>query len=124
MKEVKVGEVVFSETSLGIIAGPCVIENREHSLKMALEIKKISESVKIPIIFKSSFDKANRTSIKSFRGPGIEEGLKILSNFIFSVSNCNPTWTTKNFIADAIKGIRDVVGDIYRDIWLKRNSWK
>ena len=79
MKEVKIGEVVFSETSLGVIAGPCVIENREHSLKMALEIKKISESVKIPIIFKSSFDKANRTSIKSFRGPGIEEGLKILS---------------------------------------------
>jgi len=83
MKEVKVGEVVFSETSLGIIAGPCVIENREHSLKMALEIKKISESVKIPIIFKSSFDKANRTSIKSFRGPGIEEGLKILSEVKF-----------------------------------------
>ena len=40
MKEVKIGEVVFSETSLGVIAGPCVIENREHSLEMALEIKK------------------------------------------------------------------------------------
>ena len=80
MKEVKIGNVTFSEKHLGIIAGPCVIESRDHSLRMANEIKKISDDIEIPIIFKSSFDKANRTSIKSFRGPGIDEGIKILSD--------------------------------------------
>ena len=80
MKEVKIGNVTFSEKHLGIIAGPCVIESRDHSLRMANEIKKISEDTELPIIFKSSFDKANRTSIKSFRGPGIDEGIKILSD--------------------------------------------
>ena len=80
MKEVKVGKVIFSEKHLGVIAGPCVIESRDHSLKMASEIKQISDKIKLPIIFKSSFDKANRTSIKSFRGPGIDKGIKILSD--------------------------------------------
>jgi 2-dehydro-3-deoxyphosphooctonate aldolase (KDO 8-P synthase) len=80
LKEIKVGEVVFGDNNLGIIAGPCVIENREHSLKMSSTINEISRKVHLPIIFKSSFDKANRTSIESFRGPGIEEGLKILSD--------------------------------------------
>ena len=80
MKEVKIGNVTFSEKHLGIIAGPCVIESRDHSLGMAYEIKKISDDIELPIIFKSSFDKANRTSIKSFRGPGIDEGIKILSD--------------------------------------------
>ena len=80
MKEVKIGNVTFSEKHLGIIAGPCVIEGRDHSLRMANEIKKISDDIELPIIFKSSFDKANRTSIKSFRGPGIDEGIKILSD--------------------------------------------
>ena len=80
MKEVNIGNVTFSEKHLGIIAGPCVIESRDHSLRMANEIKKISDDTELPIIFKSSFDKANRTSIKSFRGPGIEEGITILSD--------------------------------------------
>ena len=80
MKEVKIGNVTFSDKHLGIIAGPCVIEDRDHSLRMANEIKKISDDTELPIIFKSSFDKANRTSIKSFRGPGIDEGIKILSD--------------------------------------------
>tara|TARA_Y100000591_G_scaffold65512_1_gene54150 strand:- start:86 stop:898 length:813 start_codon:yes stop_codon:yes gene_type:complete len=80
LKEVKIGNVTFSDKHLGIIAGPCVIESRDHSLRMANEIKKISDDTELPIIFKSSFDKANRTSIKSFRGPGIDEGIKILSD--------------------------------------------
>ena len=80
MKDIKVGNVIFGKDNLGIIAGPCVIENRDHSLEMSYAIKEISEDIGIPIIFKSSFDKANRTSIKSFRGPGIEEGMKILSD--------------------------------------------
>ena len=80
MKNIKVGNVIFGKDNLGIIAGPCVIENRDHSLEMSYAIKEVSEDVGIPIIFKSSFDKANRTSIKSFRGPGIQEGMRILSD--------------------------------------------
>ena len=80
MRDIKVGNVIFGKDNLGIIAGPCVIENRDHSLEMSYALKEVSEDVDIPIIFKSSFDKANRTSIKSFRGPGIEEGMRILSD--------------------------------------------
>ena len=80
MRDIKVGNVIFGKDNLGIIAGPCVIENRDHSLEMSYAIKEVSEDVGIPIIFKSSFDKANRTSLKSFRGPGIEEGMRILSD--------------------------------------------
>ena len=80
MRDIKVGNVIFGKDNLGIIAGPCVIENRDHSLEMSYAIKEVSENVGIPIIFKSSFDKANRTSIKSFRGPGIHEGMRILSD--------------------------------------------
>jgi 2-dehydro-3-deoxyphosphooctonate aldolase (KDO 8-P synthase) len=60
------------------IAGPCVIESRDHALMMARTIAKIRDAMKINLVFKSSFDKANRTSIESFRGPGLEEGLEIL----------------------------------------------
>ena len=80
MRDIKVGNVIFGKDNLGIIAGPCVIENRDHSLEMSYAIKGVSEDIGIPIIFKSSFDKANRTSIKSFRGPGIEKGVRILSD--------------------------------------------
>ena len=80
MRDIKVGNVIFGKDNLGIIAGPCVIENCDHSLEMSYAIKEVSEDVGIPIIFKSSFDKANRTSIKSFRGPGIQEGMRILSD--------------------------------------------
>lgn len=61
------------------VGGPCVIEGREHTLKMCESIKRITDELGIPFVFKASFDKANRTSIKSFRGPGIDEGLKILN---------------------------------------------
>ncbi|KAM7278766.1 hypothetical protein ACFE04_005900 [Oxalis oulophora] len=61
-----------------VLAGPNVIESEEHIFKMAKHIKHITTKLGLPLIFKSSFDKANRTSSKSFRGPGLEEGLKIL----------------------------------------------
>lgn len=60
------------------IAGPCVIESRDHALKMARTLRKLRDDLGINLVFKSSFDKANRTSIESFRGPGLEEGLEIL----------------------------------------------
>jgi 2-dehydro-3-deoxyphosphooctonate aldolase (KDO 8-P synthase) len=62
---------------LFLIAGPCVIESRDHVLFMAAALKKIAGECGIPFVFKASFDKANRTSINSFRGPGLDEGLKL-----------------------------------------------
>lgn len=61
-----------------VIAGPCVIESEEITLRIAEELKEIAQSLDIEFYFKASFDKANRTSIESFRGPGLEEGLRIL----------------------------------------------
>ena len=65
-------------SALFLIAGPCVIESEEHALKMAEEISAVARKLQIPYIFKASYDKANRTSLHSFRGPGLEEGLRIL----------------------------------------------
>jgi 2-dehydro-3-deoxyphosphooctonate aldolase (KDO 8-P synthase) len=81
MNEVKVGEIrIGNGNPLVLIAGPCVIENEEVTLETARRLKEICAGLKIPFIFKSSFDKANRTSLSSFRGPGIEKGLRILEN--------------------------------------------
>ena len=60
------------------IAGPCVIESRQHALAMGRTLRKLRDELNINLVFKSSFDKANRSSIDSFRGPGLEEGLAIL----------------------------------------------
>ena len=76
---VKVGGVHFGGDKLPIIAGPCVIESRDHALKMAEAIAEITDSLDLPYVFKSSYDKANRTSVKSFRGLGMKQGLDILS---------------------------------------------
>ena len=63
---------------LFLIAGPCVIESEEHAIRMAEIIKGVTRSLNLPFIFKASYDKANRTSIRSFRGPGLKEGLRVL----------------------------------------------
>jgi 2-dehydro-3-deoxyphosphooctonate aldolase (KDO 8-P synthase) len=64
--------------NLFLIAGPCVIESEKHAIFMAEVIKGVTRSLNIPFIFKASYDKANRTSMRSFRGPGLAEGLRIL----------------------------------------------
>ena len=63
-----------------LIAGPCVIESKELSIEVAGQLKDLTSELEIPFIYKSSFDKANRSSHDSYRGPGIEKGLKILSD--------------------------------------------
>jgi 2-dehydro-3-deoxyphosphooctonate aldolase (KDO 8-P synthase) len=68
----------IGDGGLFLIAGPCVIESEEHALFMAEVIKGVTRSLNFPFIFKASYDKANRTSIRSFRGPGLSEGLRIL----------------------------------------------
>ena len=74
----QVGDVTIGGDKLFLIAGPCVIESEAHALKMAESIAGVTRALRLPLIFKASYDKANRTSIKSFRGPGLEEGLRIL----------------------------------------------
>lgn len=73
-----IGNVSIGSGELFFIAGPCVIESEAHALKMAESIASICRDLGLPYIFKASYDKANRTSLKSFRGPGIVEGLRIL----------------------------------------------
>jgi 2-dehydro-3-deoxyphosphooctonate aldolase (KDO 8-P synthase) len=64
---------------LAFVLGPCVIESEGHAIDTAVALQQIASSVGVPIVFKASFDKANRTSIASFRGPGLEEGLRVLA---------------------------------------------
>ena len=78
-REINIGGVhIGGENPLALIAGPCVIESEKQTLDTAEKIKKISVDCGIPFIFKSSYDKANRTSINSYRGPGLVDGLSIL----------------------------------------------
>lgn len=80
MKTVNIGDLqVGGGKGLFLLAGPCVIESPERILHIGRTMKDICDRVGIPYIFKASFDKANRSSYNSFRGPGIEEGLRILS---------------------------------------------
>lgn len=76
---VDIGKIqVSNKLPLLLIAGPCVIESQALAEEVAGHLQEITQKLDIPFIYKSSFDKANRTSLKSYRGPGIEEGLKIL----------------------------------------------
>ena len=79
-KLVKAGNVeIGGGRPLAVIAGPCVIESRESALRHADTLKKTADRVGVPYIFKSSYDKANRSSVNSFRGPGMVKGLEILA---------------------------------------------
>jgi 2-dehydro-3-deoxyphosphooctonate aldolase (KDO 8-P synthase) len=74
----EIGPVRVGEGQLFLIAGPCVIESEAHARRMAEAIQRITSDLGVPYIFKASYDKANRTSVKSFRGPGLVEGTRIL----------------------------------------------
>jgi 2-dehydro-3-deoxyphosphooctonate aldolase (KDO 8-P synthase) len=77
-KPFKVGNATFGDGRLTVIAGPCVIESEEHALMMARECASRAQDAGLDFVFKSSFDKANRSSVKSFRGLGMEAGLEVL----------------------------------------------
>ena len=80
MPQVAIGHVVIGGgRPLVLIGGPCVIESEGHALELAHAIRDIAGRCRVPFIFKASFDKANRTSLRSFRGPGLEEGLRVLA---------------------------------------------
>jgi 2-dehydro-3-deoxyphosphooctonate aldolase (KDO 8-P synthase) len=79
-KSFKVGSATFGDGRLTIIAGPCVIESAEHAMMMARECAQRARAAGLDFVFKSSFDKANRSSVKSFRGVGLAAGLEILQH--------------------------------------------
>ena len=74
----RIGNVEAGGRELFLIAGPCVVESETHALMMANSIRAIADNVGVPYIFKASYDKANRTSVSSYRGPGVDEALRIL----------------------------------------------
>ncbi|HVS74611.1 MAG TPA: 3-deoxy-8-phosphooctulonate synthase [Candidatus Acidoferrales bacterium] len=79
VREIGIGSLRLGGANpLFLIAGPCVIESEAHARKMAVEVARIAADCGVPLIFKASYDKANRSSVKSFRGPGLREGLRIL----------------------------------------------
>jgi 2-dehydro-3-deoxyphosphooctonate aldolase (KDO 8-P synthase) len=80
VKELSIGDVKMGGgRPLVLIAGPCVIENEEATLRHAERLMTICKAISMPLIFKASYDKANRTSVTAFRGPGLQEGLRILA---------------------------------------------
>lgn len=80
VRKVSLGKIVFGEEGrIVLIAGPCVIEDERSVLRHAEKISRIAKEVGVPYVFKASYDKANRSSAKSFRGPGLKEGLRILA---------------------------------------------
>ncbi len=78
-KEVRIGDCTIGGKAFAFIGGPCVIEGRDITLRIAGRLAALTSRAGIPFIFKASYDKANRTSVENFRGPGIDEGLKILA---------------------------------------------
>lgn len=85
IKTFSAGKVTFGGGDLAVVAGPCVLEDRDLALFIAERVSGICERLKMPYIFKASFDKANRTSIHSFRGPGLEKGLQWLADIRNSI---------------------------------------
>jgi 2-dehydro-3-deoxyphosphooctonate aldolase (KDO 8-P synthase) len=78
-REFQIGPVrIGGQLPLVAIAGPCVIESEEHASFMAGQLRDLSRELELPLVFKASFDKANRSSVNSYRGPGLREGLRIL----------------------------------------------
>lgn len=80
IKKIKLNDFEIGGKTLTILAGPCVIEDKSMVFETAAELKKITSELGINFVFKSSFDKANRSSINSYRGPGIEKGLEVLND--------------------------------------------
>ncbi len=110
MKSFQVENVTFGDGRLSFILGPCVIESAQHALFMAQEIKDICRHVGTDFVYKSSFDKANRSSIESFRGGGMEKGLEVLAQVkeeigVSVVTDVHETWQVEKVaeVADILQ---------------------
>ena len=115
----QVGDVRIGSGDLFLIAGPCVIESEDHAIRMAEIIKGVTRSLGFPFIFKASYDKANRTSIRSFRGPGIKEGLRILKKIKHELNL--PVLTDVHETADVAR-VADVVDMMQIPAFLSRQT--
>jgi 2-dehydro-3-deoxyphosphooctonate aldolase (KDO 8-P synthase) len=115
----QVGDVHIGSGSLFLIAGPCVIESEEHAIRMAEIIKGVTKALGFPFIFKASYDKANRTSIRSFRGPGLKEGLRILKKIKDEVQL--PILTDVHEVADVAR-VAEVVDVLQIPAFLCRQT--
>ncbi|SEG62193.1 2-dehydro-3-deoxyphosphooctonate aldolase (KDO 8-P synthase) [Bryocella elongata] len=103
----QLGSITVGGPKLFLIAGPCVIESEQHARKMADAIQRITSDLGIPYVFKASYDKANRTSIRSFRGPGLDEGCRILR--LIAESNGLPVLTDVH-TPEQVKQASDALG--------------
>jgi 2-dehydro-3-deoxyphosphooctonate aldolase (KDO 8-P synthase) len=115
----QVGDIHIGSGDLFLIAGPCVIESEEHAIRMAEIIKGVTKSLDFPFIFKASYDKANRTSIRSFRGPGLKEGLRILKKIKNELNL--PVLTDVHETADVAK-VAEVVDVLQVPAFLSRQT--
>ena len=115
----QVDDVKIGSGNLFLIAGPCVIESEEHAIRMAEIIKGVTRALGFPFIFKASYDKANRTSIRSFRGPGLKEGLRILKKIKDEVQL--PVLTDVHEVADVAK-VAEVVDVLQIPAFLCRQT--
>jgi 2-dehydro-3-deoxyphosphooctonate aldolase (KDO 8-P synthase) len=109
VQTIQVGNARIGGTALALIAGPCVIESEQLCLDVATELRRIARRLKMPFIFKASYDKANRSSAGSFRGPGLGEGLRILSRIKQKLRV--PILTDVHSIEEAVavSGVADVL---------------
>ncbi len=110
MNSFTVENVIFGDGRLTFILGPCVVESAQHALFMAQEINDVCKTVGVDFVYKSSFDKANRSSIESFRGDGMEKGLEILAQVkaeigVPVVTDVHETWQVERVaeVADMIQ---------------------
>ena len=104
-----IGPVAVGRGTLFLIAGPCVLESEAHARSLAAAIQRISSDLHMPYIFKASYDKANRTSIRSFRGPGLQEGARVLR--AIAQDTGLPVLTDVHTPEDCTR-LSDAVGDV------------
>lgn len=110
IKSFEIGNVEFGSGNLSFILGPCVVESHQHALFMAQEIRDICKMVGVGFVYKSSFDKANRSSIESFRGGGMEFGLEVLARVkeeigVPVITDVHETWQVEKAaeVADVLQ---------------------
>ncbi len=109
MKKFKIGNIEVGGGKLFLLAGPCVLEGFERSLMIGRRAKEICDKLGIPYIFKASFDKANRSSINSFRGPGLKEGLKILAKIKAELGVPIVTDIHESYQAEPVAEVADIL---------------
>jgi 2-dehydro-3-deoxyphosphooctonate aldolase (KDO 8-P synthase) len=104
-----IGSIAVGQGQLFLIGGPCVIESESHARTLAAAIRRITSDLNVPYIFKASYDKANRTSIRSFRGPGLMEGARVLR--AIALETGLPVLTDVHTPEDCAR-LSDAIGDV------------